>query len=550
MEPIADGSALRSRESTLDRPSKIYRNISQPKQVRRRALSRSLLAFLALGVLWRVVRYATVSPLWGDEAFLAVSVLVRDYAGLLRPLEYFQIAPAGFLWAELAVVRWLGPSERALRLIPFLSGLASLGLFARFAGRTVDRRSAVLAVGIFAASYYPVRHAAEVKPYATDLFFSMLTIACAWATWLDRDSPRRWLALSGLVAAGVWFSYPLIFVATGVGSVLGFGVATRPTRRSLAFLVAFGFATSASFLASYLLVAGPQSQAAPFYASLKTWQGAFPPLSRPWQLPYWLLDVHTGNMLAYPYGGNNFGSVVSALLVVAGGLTLSKRRPALLALLLSPLVPTFLASVLQKYPYGTSARITLYMAPSFCLLAGIGAASIIRRLSSGARRRADRLSTIGLVATMLIPIVANFLYPYKNWEDTENRRAVVDLARLARPGDRWVIYDGVENLPKSEGLMLEHWLQQMAEVRYNLLAKAPVPMTWWPDPATINPQPTGRTWLIVHRSGCPAFDENGLGRLRQDLEARLGTPRFRVDRLTRRESIEAFEYPAPNSPTP
>ena len=28
--------------------------------------------------------------------------------------------------------------------------------------------------------------------------------------------------------------------------------------------------------------------------------------------------------------------------------------------------------------------------------------------------------------------------------------------------------------------MLEHWLQQMAEVRYNILAKSPVPVEWMP----------------------------------------------------------------------
>ena len=504
-----------------------------------------MVAFVALGVVWRVARYAACPPLWGDEAFLAVNLLVRDFAGLLRPLEYYQIAPVGFLWAELAVVRALGASEWALRLVPFVSGLISLALFVGLARRMLDRRSALLAVGIFAASFYPVRHAVEVKPYATDLMLSLMTTALAWSTWLDRESPRRWLALTVVVGVGVWFSYPLVFVAAGVGTVLASRVATNPTRRVVVLYLVFGAAISASWLTSYVAVAGPQARAAPFYTGLETWRGAFPPLGEPWRLPYWLLDVHTGNMLAYPNGGNNFGSAATALLVVLGGLALRKSRPALLAMLLSPLVPTLLASALQRYPYGTSARTTLYMAPAFCLLAGVGLVALLRRLAGGRRRRGYRLATLTLAGMMAVATVVNVALPYKNFEDGENRRGVVDLAGLARPGDRWIVYDGVEELPVSRKLMLEHWLQQMAEVRYNILAKAPVPVVWMPDEDQVEPAPAGRTWLIVHRSGCPAFDEGRLERLKRRLAGRLGSPEVRVERLTRGEAIEAFEYPLP-----
>jgi hypothetical protein len=140
--------------------------------------------------------------------------------------------------------------------------------------------------------------------------------------------------------------------------------------------------------------------------------------------------------------------------------------------------------------------------------------------------------------------VVNAAWPYKNFEDAENRRAVVDLARLARPGDRWIVYDGVAELPRSKTLMLEHWLQQMAEVRYNLLARAPVPVEWRLDFDRAAIAGSGRTWLIVHRSGCPDFDEAGLDRMKAGLAGKLGLPRAQVDRLTRGESIEAFEYPA------
>ena len=361
------------------------------RSARVRTLARTLVGMIALGIVWRFARFGACPPMWGDEAFIAVNLLVRDFAGLLRPLEYYQIAPVGFLWAELAVVRALGPSEWAIRLIPFLSGLAALGLFVRFARKTVDRRSALMAVGIFAASFYPVRHATEVKPYSTDLLFSMMATILAWSIWLDRDSIRRWLALTTLIAAGVWFSYPLVFVAAGVGTVLAVRVGTNPDRRALALYVGFGLTISTSWVLSYLTFGRTQAEAAPFYTELETWRDAFPPLSQPWLLPYWLLDTHTGNMLAYPNGGKNFASLGTAIAVAAGCWTLRKTRPAFLAMLLEPPgAHPDRGLRLHRYPYGTSARTTLYMAPAFCLLAGVGLVALIRR--SGVRPSTSGLS--------------------------------------------------------------------------------------------------------------------------------------------------------------
>src|SRR5438067_244951 len=58
------------------------------------------MAFVALGVLARLIRYLVDYPIWHDEAFLAVNFWDRDYADLLRPLDYGQVAPWLFLVVE------------------------------------------------------------------------------------------------------------------------------------------------------------------------------------------------------------------------------------------------------------------------------------------------------------------------------------------------------------------------------------------------------------------------------------------------------------------
>ncbi len=524
----ADGSAL------------LASDFRQPA----RFATRVLLGLLALGVIWRVARFAACPPLWGDEAFIAVNLLVRDYAGMLRTLEYYQIVPLGFLWAELAVVRSLGGSEWAVRLIPFLAGLLSLGLFARFAARTVDRRSALLAVGVFAASFYPVRHATEVKPYSTDLLIALAATILAWSLRGNLLDGKRWLGLTLTVGLGVWFSYPLVFVAAGVGVFLVIQVTRTPHARAILGFGCFGIVSATSWLASYLAFGRPQALAAPFYSRLETWRGAFPPLGRPWQVPGWLLDVHTGNMLAYPLGGNHYASAGTTILVLIGAVRCWRTRRDLAILLLSPLPPMLLASCFRLYPYGTSARTTLFLAPAFCLLASVGAMSLIHRFRPGQhRRRSLRLTVIGLAAIPVVASVANIAQPYKNWEDTMNRRAVESLAGMAQPGDRWLVTDGLDARLESRHAILEHWVQQVAEVRYNILADSPVLTRWLPDPTEVSAaERPGQTWLIVHRTECPNFDEARLLAESSELERRLGSPEVFEYILTRGESITAYRF--------
>jgi hypothetical protein len=97
--------------------------------------------------------------------------------------------------------------------------------------------------------------------------------------------------------------------------------------------------------------------------------------------------------------------------------------------------------------------------------------------------------------------------------------------------------------------MLQHWIQQSAEVRYNVLAKAPVPVRWGITRAEDLEPAADRTWLIVHRGGYPYFDEDKLSALTAAIARRLGTPEVRTFPMTRGETIQTYRYP-PASPPP
>src|SRR5258708_7354239 len=96
-----------------------------------RSLRWLALGLLALGLLWRSLRYLLRFPLWGDETMLALNFLRLDYLGLTHHLQHCQVAPILFLWGELTACHWFGTTELSLRLLPFLAGVCGLLLFYR-----------------------------------------------------------------------------------------------------------------------------------------------------------------------------------------------------------------------------------------------------------------------------------------------------------------------------------------------------------------------------------------------------------------------------------
>ncbi|MHC4982017.1 MAG: ArnT family glycosyltransferase [Planctomycetota bacterium] len=507
---------------------------------------------VAVNLLWRTVRYALCFPIWGDEAFVVTSLYERDFAGLFRPLEYAQIVPLMFMWVELAVVRLAGLSEYALRLAPYLAGLASILLFRRFAAKIFDRWSALLAVGMLAAAYYPVRHAAEVKPYAGDLLVSLALTYLAWSVTTLRGSARRWLALIVLAGVSVWLSYPAVFVAGAAGLYLLYQAVRSGGRRRFVGAAAYGVLVAGSFVAMYLVYAGPHAEAAAHLRAIGTWEEAWPPVTRPWLLPWWFLKIHTGNLLAYPVGGKNFGSTATFLLVIAGCVALWRRgRRDLLLLLLGPLVLMFLAAALRLYPYGTSARIAQHMAPAFCLLAGLGLAAALRAL---VRPRgvpnAFRIAAGVLMIIALVGIANDIRRPYKKEASLRNRRAVRDLVAKSRPEDEWIFYNALRDVPYAPNLV--DFKGSGAALRYHVRRFAPVPVRWGPKVDDLSLKPDGRILFIVYYDNDVPFPEQLFESYFRDATRRLGRPRkwppyiFTSPKDPKRgelEQLEVYEFP-------
>lgn len=387
-------------------------------------IARTVWGFLILGTVIRLARYLLCFPLWGDESFVAANFLERGYADLLRPLDYHQVCPPLFLWAELTCVRLVGFSEYGLRLFPCVVSIASLFLFRHLAGLLLRGIPLVLAVAIFAVAYFPIRHGAEVKPYASDLFASLVlvTLACQWLAQPQRNG---WLwALAGAVGVAVGLSYPAVFVAGGISLALAWPVWKSRSRQTMLAWIVYNVVLVATFLTVLVVVSGAQYERESTAGQMHAyWQEAFPPWQEPLALVGWLIDTHTSFTFAYPIGGKRGGSALTTLAFLVAVVVLYRRRGApVTSVFVLPFALALVAAAMHRYPYGGSARVMLYLAPLICLMAGLGGAVLI----ATARRPQVRFRIAGgvliaMVVLGLSSIVRDLVQPYKTVYDQNDR---------------------------------------------------------------------------------------------------------------------------------
>ena len=389
-----------------------------------------------LGLAARLIRYLLGFPLWQDEAYLCTNLLDRSYAGLLEPLAHHQVCPILFLWIQATIVRVLGFSEYTLRLFPLICSVGGLFLFRHVAARLLRGTALLFAVGIFAVGYPLIRYACEAKPYGCDMFASLVLFALAVEWFLTRR--RCWLwALVACVPLALGLSYPTVFAAGGISLAVAFGLwtstkgraAEQPaTRGDWAIWACFNVALLASFATYYFLSVGPQS-AAELAWMQDYWKDIFPPLGSVAGMIRWLAVAHTSELLQYPVGGARGASVLTTVCCVAAMVVLWRRRQRwLIVLCLAPLLPNLVAALLWRYPYGGSVRFVLYMAPAFCLLAGLGAAALlVRRNRQGTvqGRRAVTVLFVLLAVMAAGSISRDFAKPYRTRDVLRQR----DFAR-------------------------------------------------------------------------------------------------------------------------
>ncbi len=426
----------------------------------------ALTLVVAVAAAVRIRYFALGRGYWRDELSLVQNLDTRGFVALTRQLGDATTAPPLFLWAVKAGMLVGLTSEPAMRILPFVAGLAVLPTTAILARRT-GVGWGWTAVPIAAIAFVPqiVFFSAQLKPYTLDMLgvTGMLVMAhrLAHTADPDQDAPvssntRARLAYVFLAAVSPWLSLGCMLTIGPITVWLLVMVqrsGTAPLRRSWRWLIGLVIA-AVSTVGAALLAETRNSAVSKFGESFADWlsplsqgRGAGPEVNGRWFV--FLVHDFLRQDLASPH------PYVLGVLLVAGWCCVLRRSPSTAILLALPAATALLAAVAGEYPFGR--RLVLLVVPALVVglapLAADAAAVIgfvVSRLtgrdSCGARAAATGVSVLSLgslaLLTFATPTVLRDGLRYQYGID-DYRPSLETVAAGYQPGD--VIVIGVED---------------------------------------------------------------------------------------------------------
>jgi 4-amino-4-deoxy-L-arabinose transferase-like glycosyltransferase len=434
--PATDGLQLKNRLLPLGKPVVVVAPEAAPAK-QRITTQTALIALVLLGIGLRLVPMVQNRNLWIDEAMLSLNLIDRSAAQLLKPLDWNQGAPAGFLLCVKAAITLFGASEWALRLVPFLGSILGLFGFTWLVRRMLPDAAAILAVGLFAVTPYLISYAAECKQYAIDAALAIGMFAAAIGLLYGKGGTRRWAVLGGVGAIAVWFSHPVVFVLGGIGAALFCEAVTKRDRtRILACSATIG-CWLVSFGVCYVLLL---KQLGSSKYLLDYWAGHFMPLPPLSPSDFgWLAD-HFFSFFAYPGGLSGgteirMGGLAAALFLIGIAAFCRERWTIAVALVLPALLALF-ASGLNKYPF--AGRLLLFLVPLMLVGVARGAWVVISAL----RQSQPFAAYVVLGVLLFAPLLETYQQIRRPLREEQLTPLLTELRKHLQPGDKVYMYYG------------------------------------------------------------------------------------------------------------
>ena len=417
--PAASSFDARSTQAMHSTPNAWERAVGSPT---------ALSALVVLAILLRVWDYAGNPGLWLDEILLARNIIELSLADLVtKPLVLDQVAPRGFLLVEKLIITALGPNELALRLFPFLTGIAGVFIFRRLSERALDGLAVPTAMLLFAICVPHILHGVEVKQYEGDATATILLLYLALRL-RDPNVSRRRLVLTGLAAFGViWFSQASVIVMGGIGAAFAaHWLVTRDRASARALFVTIPMWALASGVAVLVGLRSMTPSTREFMDDF--WSPGFAP--RPLGIVTTLKWFWTQSLALFtdPAMLRYRWPTLFLVLALLGVIALWRARRDTALFVVAPVGMAFVAAVAHQYPY--SRRLAFYLIP--VVLVAISAGIELVRRQAG--RASPVLGAVVAVALLFSPVsaMATALPPY---EIEHHREVWAYLQRHRQPGD-------------------------------------------------------------------------------------------------------------------
>jgi len=362
----------------------------------------TLIAVMIFGFVLRIQIFLQNRSLSLDESLLVLNFQDRSFLELLKPLEYSQAAPFGFILSQKAILTALGNRDIIFRLLPLLFGLAGLVLMLRVARMYNKTPGAWVAFGLFAVTFHLLVYSSEVKQYISDVFFTLLLLVVAPKCLGADKKPRDFILLLITSVVAIWFSHAIVFVLFGVFLALILDNVLSKNWRHLSWVVLIALIAVINFLLYYIV-------SLRFIANdpvmTTYWDFSFMPLPF-WKDWNWFPKTFRA-IIESPLGLQ--ATLIVALIFWIGVVSIIYRDRRVALILIAPILAVMAASALHSYPFGE--RLILFLAPMFYLIIGEG----VDRVFSLSERVHKALALVVWIAI----VISLFYHPLKivvdNW---------------------------------------------------------------------------------------------------------------------------------------
>ncbi|TKC59261.1 glycosyltransferase family 39 protein [Pedobacter hiemivivus] len=411
----------------------------------------SVCLLLIIGFAFRIFHFIYNRSLWIDEVYLSTSLVKMDFLELAtKPLYYQQKAPIGFLWLNKLVINLFGNTEIFLRLIPLISGVASMLLFVPISKYFLNNWGRLIAIGIISFSPALIYHSVEIKQYSTELFCTLLSLYMFIK--YNQSTELKGMFQWGVIGATIlWFSHSAIFILSGIAIGLGLKYLLEKKWKSL-FLSLIPFTIwLISFLINYTLFTHKHVESKWIVYWFRSYANfmPFPPKSLT-DLTWFPLNLY--RMIDYPLGLLwNFNSLtnnpplnqvlkmpfIGIGLLFIGVYNLCRRNKAHFSILIPPIIITLIASSLELYPL--TERFWVFLSPILILIIAFGFDYLIKGFKS------KRTIVLLLIIVLFGPFYQSLIFTFKPetfyvHKKSFQREALIYLNNNYRKNDIVYIY--------------------------------------------------------------------------------------------------------------
>jgi hypothetical protein len=321
------------------------------------------LFFLALGIFFRVYDLGQRN-LWTDEAWVALAAAQPTPGAVLQAGKS---TPPLYLLTVWGMVQAFGRNETALRLTSCLLGLGTLFLLWPLAQALLPPWSALTVFALGSISNRLVYFSKELKQYSADIFFAGLIFFLV-ERQVQRQGRDGWLLFTALLAIGLGFSHPLVFIFPVAALVLWWKL---PQARTV-ILLSFA-ALALAFFGYYWFFFRRQVDP----DLLVYWQCDFPATTCGRDFVCWL-GAAWSRFGRYFF--NDWGAPLGFVFLLSGLVFFARSsKPRVIWYFFGPLLAALAAAFAQRYPFMGHAggvRLMMFNAPMLLIVTGTGIAAI------------------------------------------------------------------------------------------------------------------------------------------------------------------------------